>query len=303
MLFFPFISVFPEVPEGIDFKIRYYNKKIYFPENPVLLKMEIINNSTETLILKIADSHVFNLDFEVKTLTNIKLKHSDKFNIDRYSNQPVFFREISLEPGEEYAFTEDLSNYIDYTTPGVYIVRAFYYPELNSGSKSLKIYSNELSLSVRPTGGISEMEAIIEDRTGEILKKEALPPDKVVSYTLHARQKSQWKKFFLYIDIENFLMKNDVKKQKYIRLSEIERRNMLQKYKNRIIAGKAVLIDMPTEFRITKTTYNKTRGQVEVFEKFDQGDYVEKKMYIYFLVKKNDIWRINNYLVTNLGTE
>ena len=185
--------------DGIEFNIRFFDKQIYFTDSAVYIKAEIINNTMAPFRFKVADNKVYNLDFDVRSLTNIRLNHSDTFIRERNKNQAVFYREISLEPGEAYSFTDDLANYIDFEEAGVYLVQAVFYPELPAGSiDNIILSGNTLTLSLRPQAGISAMEARIDDLTGEVLQKEMMPPDMVVDYILKARQKTQWDKFFLY---------------------------------------------------------------------------------------------------------
>lgn len=48
----------------------------------------------------------------------------------RTTNQTVYFREISLEPGEEYSFRENLKEYLEIKDPSIYYVELRFYPEL-----------------------------------------------------------------------------------------------------------------------------------------------------------------------------
>ncbi len=291
--------------DGVKLIIRYYDKKINYPGSNIFIKVEIKNDSSETFRFKVADSRFFNIDFEVKTLTNIELHHSEEFIIQRNSIQPVFFREMSLEPGEEYAFVEELSRFVELKDPGVYLVKAEYYPELNHFLDEEHMQSNILSLSIKPSSVLSEINAQIDEETGEILTKEAFSPDQVVSYMLNARQKGHWDKFFLYLDLEKLMIRNNEKEQKYIRSSDEKRQYMLNQYKNNLrkeIIDNDILI-IPNEFNIIKTSYTAQEGIVDVIEKFVYPDFTEIKKYKYYLHRKDIVWTIYNYQVQNLGTE
>ena len=96
--------------------IRFYDKTVYYPgngqENPVLIRVTISNNTSDTMRFKLADNRIFSMDFNVVNSKNIRLEHTEEFIRKRSTNQPVFFREISLEPGEEYSFIENIKDYI-----------------------------------------------------------------------------------------------------------------------------------------------------------------------------------------------
>lgn len=292
--------------DGIEFNIRFFDKQIYFTDSAVYIKAEIINNTMAPFRFKVADNKVYNLDFDVRSLTNIRLNHSDIFIRERNKNQAVFYREFSLEPGEAYSFTDDLANYIDFEEAGVYLVQAVFYPELPAGNiDNIILSENTLTLSLRPRAGISEMEARIDDLTGEVLQKVMIPPDLVVDYLVNARQKTQWDKFFLYLDLKAMMMNDSVRAMQYRSYSDDRQRAMLDQYKTALMQEKEEndILLIPTFFEILKTTYTSDEGSVKVLEKFHYIDFTEIKEYTYYLHKVDDIWMIYDYEVLNLGTE
>jgi hypothetical protein len=300
------VSIAAQATSGIEFSIRYYDKAIYFPDSRIYVRAEIYNDSAETYRFKVSPERVFNVDFEIKTLSNEVLEHSEEFIIDKNSDQPVLYREYSLEPGERYAIVEDLTRYVSIGIPGVYVVKGFYHPELSISAASSNIASNSLTLSVQP--GSSEMDpTIIIDRdTGDMLQQNSIPPDEVVDYMLKARQLGDWDKFFLYIDIEGLYLKDRGREESYKRrMSDAERRAALQSYRTSLTQTTTSddLLLIPREFEIIKTTYTQTDASVLVIEKFAYPDYTEIKQYTYYLSKRDRIWVLDNYELKNLGTE
>ena len=93
------------------FSIRFFEKKVYFLGDEILVEALIVNTGAATIRFKVAENRVFNLDFDVRTPTNVALEHAREFTTQRTSDQPVFFREMSLEPGEQYAIVVDLARY------------------------------------------------------------------------------------------------------------------------------------------------------------------------------------------------
>lgn len=302
-----FITVFSyaEIPEGVGFSIRFYDKTLYYTGDPVFIKAELHNDSPETFRFRVAESRVFNIDFDVRTITNTQLPHSREFSIQRNSNQPVFVREIVLRPGEQYSFIEELSNFIDLDSSGVYIIRANFFPDLTTGSLHTTLTSNALSLTLRPDVRAPHISASVEDETGEILSQSPLPPDEVVSYMLTARQKSQWTKFFLYLDVANIMLRDPEKERRYTRVSEEERLRMVEDFRESLASETtdSDIIIIPDNFEILRTMYTPQEATVDVIEEFVYSNFIERKQYTYYLRRKEQVWMIYNYEVRNLGTE
>jgi len=294
--------------EGVDFHIRFYEKRIYFlgdSEHPVSLEAILTNNSSQAFRFKMAENRMFNFDFEVTTPTNILLDHSQEFTRSRTANQPVLYREISLEPGEKYGVVVSLDEFIEVPKAGLYTVQALFYPELNLRGPGGTIRSNALTLNIRPAIVLEEQRAGIEAETGKLIQRQPLPPDEVVDYMLGARQKSQWEKFFLYLDLENLYLKNPGRAQSYRRMSEENRRAALDRYKEQL-RSETVDVDIlviPVTYEIVQTSYTPFEGRVTVIEKFQYRDYVEVKRYTYSLERRDTIWVITDYEIVNLGTE
>lgn len=223
----------------------------------------------------------------------------------RTTNQTVYFREISLETGEEYSFVENLKDYIEISEPSVYYVELKFYPELYK-SKYLSVTSNRLSLEIRPSPSAASSAVLpVKNKSAELLKPEEISPDKVVEQTIIARQKSLWDQYFLYLDIEAMLQRNAPAKRKYISSSAEERARMLKNYRADLMQSRIDndIVAVPDKFEIERTVYSKTEGTVTVTEWFRYPNYHEKKSYVYKVRQREGIWQIYDYTVTNLGTE
>ena len=293
--------------QGVSFSIRFHEKRIYYlhdAQNPVLLDVDLANDSSATFRFRVAENRFFNLDFEVSTPSNQLLDHAQKFIRSKNSNQPVIVREMSLEPGERYSITVDLGEFVEFRNSGLYTVQGLFYPELSTSSAA-PLRSNLLSVSLRPAVVFPEEKAQIEAETGALLARQPLPPDEVVSYTLRARQKSQWEKFFLYLDLESLYTASSSRRESYRRLSEENRRAALQGFRRQlmeqVVDNDIVLI--PTEFEVQETRYTPFEATVQVLEKFKQRDFTELKRFTYSLTRRERIWLIEGYEAVNLGTE
>jgi hypothetical protein len=310
LLVFCAVSLLPAAEAGIDFSIRYFDKRVYYLEkDPIFIQVTITNNSPYTYRFKLADERAFSVDFDVRTNSNRVVEAADILVRKRSQSQQVYFREVSVEPGESFSFVEDLKNYAALTQSGTYVVQAMIYPELYHIIKpeSLGILSNRLALNIRPAliPGPDGIPLELDVETNAVLVREKLPPDEVVTYMLTARQKSQWEKFFLYLDLEAMLIRDSYRKRQYNAESEEGRQRMISRYRqdlqNSVIDGDISLI--PMNFSIERTVHNGQSGTVTALEYFRVGTYTEKKRYTWYLEKRDEIWTIVDYSVVNLGTE
>jgi len=307
---------------GVEFNIRFFDRRIYYVEgDPIYIQLTVTNNSPLTYRFKLADERAFSLDFDARTTSNRSLEPADTLIRKRTQYQQIFFREIAVEAGESFSFVEDLRHYIDINQPGSLVISARLYPELfrpdtvkttvsNGSAPALSgvLESKRLSLSVRPAvvTGPDGIPLEMDIATNAQLVRERLAPDQVVEYTITARQKSQWEKFFLYLDLESMLLAQDSTLQrKWLTESEEGRRRMIEQYRqelrNSITDGTISVI--PSSFDIERTQYNSFEGSVSVLQKFKSTYFTELKRYTYFLRQKDNIWTIVGYSVVNLGTE
>ncbi|MCK5153479.1 MAG: hypothetical protein KAQ93_03905 [Spirochaetales bacterium] len=293
------------VSEDVSVSIRFFDKEIYYPETKIQIQVRIINNSLENYSFNSAEIRSFNFNFQVKTLTNISVHESNNYILSHRTNNPVFYREIKLLPGEEYAFITYLEDYVNIVESGIYIIQSKFYPDFQLGYSSQYIESNKLTLSVRPSMDIPVFKEQIDVETGEILELIAMPPDEVVKYTIEARLKSAWNKFFLYLDLEGLLLNHPDLKHRYNTISEEKQMLLIEEYKNQL-KNKRVDNDIlltPSSFEILKTSYTHNEATVVVNKEFIFPEYTELKKYTYYLHRFGNIWSIYNYDVRNLGTK
>jgi hypothetical protein len=298
-------------PVGVDVSIRFYDKRLYYPEGSIPIKVTISNNTARTYRFKLTEDRVYSLSFEARTPANRALDVADDYKRTLASTRPVFYREMAVEPGEEYSFVEDLARYVHVVDPGSYSVRATFYPELVQSAPGVPqaevspIASNVLLLAVRPSPALPPASDLVSPDTGEILRPEALPPDEVVSRTIIARQRSRWNEFFLYLDLESLMTRDETRRRAYDRESDEGRRRLLERYRADLRTNVVDLdiVTIPASFEIIDTRYSTNRGTVRVIERFDYHSYMMVKEYDYELVRKDNIWYIVGYSVLNKGTE
>ncbi|MDR2793853.1 MAG: hypothetical protein LBB61_09355 [Treponema sp.] len=306
----------------IDVSIRFYDKKIYYVQSanndPVYVQITIANKSPAPFYFKLADDRMFSVDFDVRTGTNRPLQQTDYLIRKRSTVQQVFFRSVLIEAGEAFSFIEDVRSYVNLSEPGIFVVQAKLYPDLYKPSLTTTVQqavstilpplvSNRLALNMRPPSiiGSDGLPVAMDVETNAVLVREALSPDSMISYMLSARQKSQWEKFFLYMDIEAMVRRDETRKRQWLAESEEGRQRMVARYReelqNNVVDTDIVMI--PMRFEIKRTNYGEEEGTVTVMEWFQIGNYVEKKQYIYTIQRKEDVWIVVNYTVQNMGTE
>lgn len=295
--------------ENAEIGIKFYNRTLYYPgdaeENPVYVHITIRNTSSDTLRFKLADDRIFSVDFKAVDVKNKQLPQTDNLIRRRTTSQTVYFRELALEPGEEYSFVENLKDYLEIKDASIYYVTAVFYPELYR-NKNNTLVSKRLTLEVRPNPTAATSSYVpVESGTASILQAEEISPDKVVEQTIIARQQGAWDKFFLYMDVEAILKNNSTRSRKYNTSSADERAEMLRQFKADLMQSRidTDIVSIPRKFQIESTTYSQTQGTVKVMEWFTYQTYTEVKRYTYYVRQRDGIWMIYDYVVDNLGTE
>ncbi|OQB03360.1 MAG: hypothetical protein BWY20_01662 [Spirochaetes bacterium ADurb.Bin215] len=297
---------------GADLSIRFFERTIYYPGNspaePVLVQVSLSNNTPQPLRFKMADDHFYSLDFSALTTRNLPLDHTEVWLRSRSSSRQIYFREVSLEPGESLSFTVDVKDFLDIPTPGMYILQCHFYPELKrlSDESEQRVSSNKLTLEVKPSPSAAAATILpVSPESAQILRPEPMPPDQVLTYILTARQKSHWNQFFLYFDLERMLSRDPARKRRFRAESEDGRLSMIEHYKLELSQAtiEKEIATIPVDFRIEKTMYTENEGTVTVIQWFDYRTFREKKRFTYYLSQHDGIWRVYDYTVDNLGTE
>ena len=302
-------SIVAQNNEDVQVSIKLYNKTLYYPgeslDNPIYVHITVANKGSETLRFKLADDRMFSIDFSAFNSKNKKLPYTEEIIKKRTTDRIVYFREIALETGEEYSFVENLKDYVQITEPAIYYFELDFFPELYK-SKFNKIESNRLRIDVKPSPAASGVTKVpVSNEIISVLKPESISPDKVVEQTIVARQKNLWNQFFLYMDIEKMLTRDQARKRKYTTLSDMDRNRMIQDYKLDLMQSRIdnAIVAIPESFYIEKTVYTQTEGSVSVIQWFKYDTFKEKKRYVYSVQKRDEIWHICDYTVENLGTE
>jgi hypothetical protein len=297
------LTVQPEV------SIRFHDKRVYYTDSEIAIKVSVFNPTSSAFRFKLAENRMYSLAFDARTGANRHIEVAQAFKRARSDSGPAFYREISVEPGEEYSFVENLTGYISISESGSFAVQASFWPDLAPRELSdtrKPLLSNVLMLSVRPASlGAPTATERIKAETGELLKPESIPPDEVIRRTIQARQRSRWNEFFLYLDLEAILRNSADLARSFNRESDEGRRKMIERFKLDLqgFRVEAAMTLLPSEYEIVETRYTENDGSVRVMERFAEKGYISIKEYQYELRRREDVWYIVGYTVLNKGTE
>jgi len=302
LVLFPVVSAFADSPV---FTIRLYNEQVYFTDSQVQVQLSLQNQSSETQRFQLADNRVFSFGFDARDSANRRLSNAGEFTIARLSNQ-VFYRTVTLEPGEELSIVETLSDYVEFEKAGTYAVSSRFFPELYSSPDTASVSSNQISLTIRPgytdqTRQDQTFHAIVERQ----LQRQQLSPDEVVSFLLRARQQDNWEQFFLYMNLEQLYRQDEGRDRSFRRLSEEQQLEVLRVFRDELIGSDTdpSLVLIPDTFEIIETSYTPTEGTVVANLHFIYEQFREIKRYTYHLQRRNGFWEIISYNVINLANE
>lgn len=298
-------ALLAQTPSAIDFSISFYDQQVYFPGDPVQIRISVVNNSAGPYSFRLADNRIFNLEFELVDLSNVAQPASEQFTTLRMSNQRIYFRDISLNPGEEFSFIEDLSNFRT-ISEGIYVVRANFFPELVGPANGPKLTSNRLTLAVRPGFRVAERRIIAaEEAVTSHLRATPIPPDEVISQLIQSRMHGQKEAFFLHLDITSLYRMDPRNDNIFRRLSEREQFTVLNDFRESLWNPSIQdnISRIPLRYEILRTSYDASTATVDTIQKYQMDSYIEVKRYTYKLNKRDGIWFLTSYTVTNLGTE
>lgn len=291
----------------IEVIIKYYNKMIYYVNEPIIVEFQITNRGYDPFLFITSFNKIFTFDFDVLTETNRKVEHSKEYIIQSTQFEPVLSDEITLKRDEVYGVRIDLNRWFDLTDPGEYIIRGIFYPNLKTGSADdIKLYSqNELFLTLNPPFS-EEVKKKKEIEEIKRLKAESLPPYDVVNYMLKALQERDFEKYFLFIKFDKFIMQFQNSRKKYMEARDIDKPAVIEEFKQYLMGKNRLEAipfseTIPADYDILRTVVEKRNAIVTVIETFKYINLIEKKQYTYYLHLYGDRWLLENYSVVNIS--
>lgn len=290
---------------ALDMSIAFHDERVYFVDSPISIAITISNETASPSSFRLADDRRFTVDFELRDDANRVVPRPADFTIARMVNQ-VYYRTITLEPGEQLTFVEPLGEFAAVSEPGTYRVQGSLFPLLFNPEARDTIASNPLTLVVRPGASAEERSVVrFEAIARDALAREDLAPDEVVTSVLEALQRGEWDRFFLYLNLEAVFRQDPDQDRRFRRLGEADQRESLAAFREELQAATngEDLVVVPSRFRILETTYTPTTGSVVAELEFDRERFREIKRYRYELERRNGLWEIIGYAVTNLPNQ
>lgn len=286
----------------LDVELSFYQEELYFLDSHILLEVRIINKGVTAHSFAVADEIRNSLDVQLRDIHGRLLAPSVQLIRSR-NRQRIQYRDVTLLPGEHLVRITPLNDFAVVPTIGLYSVQAMLYPSLYGETKDF-VESTILQLTIRP--GVT-----VHDRTSqaimatkkEVLIQEDLRPDEIISYTLRARQNSDWNRFFTYLDVEALLLQNPSWKTRYERSSEAIKQEILTEFRSTLEQERIEenITAIPSDFTILKTEYGPVDGTVLTEQIFKQSSFETIKQYRYYF-ERSEYWKIVAYDVLNIGT-
>lgn len=291
--------------EDLSVNIRFSEPKIYKVNDKVYIDIEVKNRSGKPSSILVADDKRYTFDFELVSLQNKPVGHSREYSNFFNRVQPIFNSMVRLNNNEGFTYRLLLNDYFDINMTGQYFIRAIFHPALKlNNTQTNTVKSNYLTINIRPES--IEDRYIVERKEVErerLLFAEKKAPDEVIEYMINARMKSEWEKFFLYIDLSKMILTNSRFRERYLRADSERQARIIEEYKEYMKQNTIDEISLvPVHFNIIKTEYSAGEAKVEAVLRFKQYDFMEDKYYTYFLDKKDDKWFVTSYTVLNIGS-
>lgn len=295
-----------------EVKIRLFNQRVYSDSSNIDIQVELTNTDILPITFKLADSRVHNIQLDVRSLTNDKISECDNCIKEFISSQPVYYSQIRLKPGEQFSFIIKLDDFVEIKESGKYFIKVWFFKEFRSNSVT-PIGSNSIDVEIIPPEPTTETFVTSLPKKSLTLKAQPLYPDEVVKWTIESRIKCNqekehqakqkyWDEYFLYLDLEELYLKSGDNRREYITLSEDARIKKVEEYKSWLkdgIKDKDLLL-VPSSYQILKTSFTDNNAVVVVYQEFNNGSFIDRKQYSYFLRRDDSIWNIYDYAIINM---
>jgi hypothetical protein len=293
--------------DSLSVFIKYYDRKIYYVDKPILVEFQIVNHSNNPYLFVTSYNKQFTFDFDIRTTSNRPVEHSQRYTLDATQFEPILNDKIALKNNEVYGVRIDISSWFDLLEPGEYIIRGVFYPNLMTGLDSdIRILSdNELYLYLNPAYTDQIRLAEREDEIRK-LKAESLPPYEVVRVALEALQEDDFEKYFIYLDFETFINQFENAGNLYESAPDRNKPAIIEYQFKPYLRGENELEEIPflehvpRSFDIVRTEIERSDAVVEVIEDFEYGSIRRKKRYKYFLHLYDDKWLLQRYEIVNI---
>jgi len=185
-----------------QFSIRYHDKKIYYPGEPIELRLTISNPENSALTFYISDDPRRSFAFDLRSLRDEPMPPASEFSTALQAGG--VYRVVHLGPEQDLSIIVTLNDWIDPLQPGQYRLTGFFYPQMRKIDGEVVVSETTLDLTIMPeTEPRWEDELDLEMRM--ILIDKNLDPWSVVSETLLKRRELKFNWAILYLDLDSLV--------------------------------------------------------------------------------------------------
>ncbi len=276
----------------VSFSIRYYDKNIYYPGDPIELKLTltntaVINAQDESFYLASDLRHSFG--FNLRTLTGEVMDPAEGFAMA--VNNPGAYRVLNLSPGQELSMVVTLNDWVDIPQAEQYRLEGFFYPGLRGLNMKTLQAETVLDLNILPETDNTWKDQI-DDSVRRALISRDLDPVSTVLETIENHSMSRFNRAIIYLDIES-LTRN---------LPAISSPDILEKS---LIRGSWRLLpglDLPlNSFEVQSSQVYRDEAIVFLTAEYNTYGEVFERDLRFYLHKKDGYWSIRRIETLPMG--
>ncbi|KGM44340.1 hypothetical protein JY97_01410 [Alkalispirochaeta odontotermitis] len=275
-----------------QFSIRYHNKKIYYPDELVELKLTVSNPGSSALTFYLSDDPRRSFGFDLRSLTGEPMSFASDFATAFQAGG--VYRVVHLGPGQDLSINVFLNDWIAPLNPGQYRLSGFFYPQMRRTDSVVAISESTLDLTIMPETELRwENKLDLEIRMALIDKN--LDPWGVVSETLSNRRELKFNWAILYLDLDSL-----AKISSMIENSEVLEKNLLRGSWNDIPGFEHPTIDYELK------SYLVSQNEAEVIIRTLYKPYGEafSKNLRFYLHRLEGFWQIRRVeLLTDIDSD
>ena len=183
-----------------SFNIRYFDKKIYHPNDEIEIKVIISNESVnrdEDITFYLSDNPIQSFGFNLAHLNGQQVSKFTGLASTLDNLSP--YRIVNLQPGQEISMNISLGKWVDLSSPGQYRLFGYFYPKLRGKNNEVILADSILNLSILPRMKDRWKNALTEE-VRKLLVSRNLSPLDVVMETLESRKFDRYYRASLYLD-------------------------------------------------------------------------------------------------------
>ena len=254
----------------------------FFPSNKT--------DDTFRLLIKDEDEQVLNqFGLEEKDRYDSKLKR--RTTTEDFSGGRS--KEVSLHPGETFTKRIEISKNYPLSMNKTYSVVLFVYPNVLENDTVFHRSANSIFFQILPKNLYKVEESPISSHSS--LETDGISPEEVVFLFLAAEKKKNWKEFYKWIQLNEFVLSYDDYSQNFLQANDSDRNVILEDFKKYLQTSPGGSLQF---FQLQKKEEDSSKvSRVTVIADRKMGKSTHRYEYVYTLFKEvlpNGYWKIQN---------